>query len=38
MKNLSWKLIVIAAVLLLFVAGIVGRPQEFSKDGLLASP
>src|ERR1700733_12603280 len=37
MKNLSWKLIVIAAVLLLFVAGIVGRPQEFSKDGLLAS-
>jgi preprotein translocase subunit SecD len=37
MKNLSWKLIVIVAVLLLFVAGIVGIPKDWSGQGLLAS-
>ena len=37
MKNLSWKLIVIVAVLLLFVAGIVGIPKDWSGQGLIAS-
>ena len=37
MKNLSWKLIVIVAVLLLFVAGILGIPKDWSGQGLLAS-
>ena len=37
MKNLSWKLIVIVAVLLLFVAGIIGIPKDWSGKGLLAS-
>jgi preprotein translocase subunit SecD len=37
MKNLSWKLIVIISVLLLFVAGIVGIPKDWSGQGLLAS-
>ena len=37
MKNLSWKLIVIVAVLLLFVAGIVGIPKDWSGQGLMAS-
>ena len=37
MKNLGWKLIVILAVLLLFVAGILGIPKDWSGQGLLAS-
>ena len=37
MKNLSWKLLVIVAVLVLFVAGIVGIPKDLSGQGLLAS-
>ena len=37
MKNLSWKLIVIVGVLLLFVAGIIGIPKDWSGQGLLAS-
>src|SRR6202142_3355596 len=37
MKNLTWKLVVIVAVLLLFVAGIVGIPKDWSGEGLLAS-
>jgi preprotein translocase subunit SecD len=36
-KNLGWKLIVILAVLLLFVAGILGIPKDWSGQGLLAS-
>ena len=37
MKNLTWKLVVIVGVLLLFVAGIVGIPKDWSGEGLLAS-
>jgi preprotein translocase subunit SecD len=37
MKNLSWKLIVIVGVLLLFVAGIIGIPKDWSGQGLMAS-
>src|SRR6202167_6105416 len=36
-KNLGWKLIVILAVLLLFVAGILGISKDWSGQGLLAS-
>jgi preprotein translocase subunit SecD len=36
-KNLTWKWIVIAAILLLFVAGILGIPKDWSGKGLLAS-
>jgi preprotein translocase subunit SecD len=36
-KNLGWKLIVIVAILLVFVAGIVGVPKDWSGSGLLAS-
>ncbi len=36
-KTLSWKLIVIVAILLLFMAGIVGIPKDWSGKGLLAS-
>jgi preprotein translocase subunit SecD len=36
-KNLTWKWIVIAAVLVLFVFGIIGIPSEFSGGGLVAS-
>jgi preprotein translocase subunit SecD len=36
-KNLSWKLIVIVATLLVFLFGIFGIPQSFSGAGLLAA-
>jgi preprotein translocase subunit SecD len=36
-KNFAWKWILIAAVLLVFVAGIVGVPKSWSGEGLLAS-
>jgi len=36
-KNLTWKWITIAAVLLLFIAGIIGIPKDWSGRGLLAS-
>ncbi len=36
-KNLTWKWIVIAAVLVLFVFGIIGVPSELSGSGLVAS-
>lgn len=36
-KILNWKLIVIVAILLLFMAGIVGIPKDWSRKGLLAS-
>src|ERR1700741_1403696 len=36
-KNLTWKWITIAAVLLLFIVGIVGIPKDWSGKGLLAS-
>ncbi|MGA3089392.1 MAG: protein translocase subunit SecD [Terriglobales bacterium] len=36
-KNLSWKLLVIVGILLLFLFGIVGIPQEWSGKGLLAA-
>ncbi|HEX8816190.1 MAG TPA: protein translocase subunit SecD [Terriglobales bacterium] len=35
--NLSWKLIVIVATLLVFLFGIFGIPQSFSGSGLLAA-
>ena len=36
-KNLTWKWVLIAAVLVLFVGGILGVPKEWSGKGLLAS-
>jgi preprotein translocase subunit SecD len=36
-KNLSWKLVVILATLLVFLFGIFGIPQSFSGQGLLAA-
>jgi len=36
-KNLTWKLVVIVGVLVLFVLGIIGIPKEWSGSGLLAS-
>ena len=36
-KNLTWKWIVIAVVLLLFVAGFIGIPKSWSGAGILAS-
>jgi preprotein translocase subunit SecD len=36
-KNLSWKLVVIVGILLVFLFGILGIPQEWSGRGLLAS-
>ena len=36
-KNLSWKLVVIVGILLFFLFGILGVPQEWSGRGLLAS-
>jgi len=36
-KNLTWKLVVIVATLLVFLFGIFGIPQSFSGQGLLAA-
>jgi preprotein translocase subunit SecD len=36
-KNLTWKLVVIFATLLVFLFGIFGIPQSFSGQGLLAA-
>jgi preprotein translocase subunit SecD len=36
-KNLSWKLMVIVGILLVFLAGIFGVPKEWSGKGILAS-
>src|SRR6202166_745714 len=36
-KNLLWKWLLIAGVLLVFLFGIFGIPQSFSGQGLLAS-
>jgi preprotein translocase subunit SecD len=36
-KNLSWKLAIIVVTLLVFVYGIIGIPQSFSGQGLLAA-
>ncbi len=36
-KNLGWKLIVIAATLLIFLFGIFGIPKDWSGKGLIAS-
>jgi len=36
-KNLIWKWITIAAVLLVFVAGFIGIPKIWSGEGILAS-
>jgi preprotein translocase subunit SecD len=36
-KNLGWKLVVIVGILLVFLFGILGVPQEWSGKGLLAS-
>jgi preprotein translocase subunit SecD len=36
-KTLTWKVVVILGILLLFVAGIVGIPKEWSAKGVLSS-
>jgi len=36
-KNLTWKLLVIVGILLVFLAGIFGIPKEWSGKGILAS-
>src|SRR6202041_4036819 len=36
-KNLLWKMVAIVGILLFFVFGIFGIPQNFSRKGLLAS-
>jgi len=36
-KNLTWKLVVIVGILLVFLAGIFGIPKEWSGRGILAS-
>ncbi len=36
-KNLTWKVVVILGILLLFLFGILGIPKEWSGKGLLAS-
>src|ERR1700690_1560222 len=36
-KNLVWKLVVIVAILVFFLAGILGIPKDWSGKGLLAS-
>jgi preprotein translocase subunit SecD len=36
-KNLTWKLVVIIGILLVFLFGIFGVPQEWSGTGLLAA-
>ena len=36
-KNLSWKLLVIVGILLVFLFGIFGVPKDWSGKGLLAS-
>jgi preprotein translocase subunit SecD len=36
-KNLSWKLAVIVAILVVFLFGIFGVPQSFSGQGLLTA-
>jgi len=36
-KNLTWKLLVIVGILLVFLAGIFGIPKEWSGKGIMAS-
>jgi len=36
-KNLTWKLVVIVGILLVFLAGIFGIPKDWSGKGMLAS-
>ena len=36
-KNLLWKMVAIIGILLVFVFGIFGIPQNFSRKGLLAA-
>ena len=36
-KNFAWKWILIAAVLLVFIAGVIGIPKSWSGEGILAS-
>jgi preprotein translocase subunit SecD len=36
-KNLTWKLVVIVGILLVFLGGILGIPRDWSGRGLLAS-
>src|SRR5450755_1053113 len=36
-KNLSWKLLVIVGILLVFLFGIFGIPKDWSGKGLVAS-
>src|ERR1017187_3974671 len=36
-KNLTWKLVVILGILLVFLFGIFGIPQQWSAQGVLAA-
>jgi preprotein translocase subunit SecD len=36
-KNLGWKLVIIVAILLVFLFGIFGVPDNWSRSGLLAA-
>ncbi|MFZ1132065.1 MAG: protein translocase subunit SecD, partial [Terriglobales bacterium] len=36
-KNLTWKLVVIVGILLVFLAGIFGIPKDWSGKGIVAS-
>jgi len=36
-KNLSWKLLVIVGILLVFLFGIFGVPKDWSGKGMLAA-
>ncbi len=36
-KNLTWKLVVIVGILLIFLFGILGIPKDWSGKGMLAS-
>jgi preprotein translocase subunit SecD len=36
-KNLTWKLVVIVAILIFFMFGVLGIPKDWSGAGLLAS-
>ena len=36
-KNLTWKLVVIVAILVFFLAGVFGIPKDWSGKGIIAS-
>ncbi len=36
-KTLTWKLVIIPAILVVFVGGVIGIPKEWSRAGVVAS-